>query len=261
VEALTKYFDGCEVRIIFDDSGNPWWVARDACEAIGLSKYRDAIARLADDERGSARLDTLGGPQEMATINEPGLYALILGCVPSFADSDPRKDEKTARVRRFKTWVTHEVLPSIRKTGSYSAPAAPQTLEQRALGVIADLKALCETQAAQLVEAKPKVEFVDRYVEATGLTTLSNAAKELGLGPRKFIGWLCALGVLFHQGGRIVAAQGLIDRGLFADRTGVADNGHKYGQVYLTPKGMAWAAEKWRASLGTQLTLAAEVVS
>ena len=121
--------------------------------------------------------------------------------------------------------------------------------------------ALIEQQKCELQLAAPKVAFCNDYADATGLTTLSNAAKELGIGPRKLTGWLCAIGACFHQGGRLVASQGLMERGLFADKTGVADNGHKYGQTYLTPKGLLWVAEKWAECVGPQPMLAAEALS
>lgn len=101
-------FDGLPVRLIQDVAGDPWFVAADVCAALAIGNNRDAIGRLDDDERDVVSTDTLGGKQEMGIINESGLYSLILGS---------RKPE----AKRFKKWVTSEVLPSIRKTGSYSA--------------------------------------------------------------------------------------------------------------------------------------------
>ena len=96
---------GFKVRTINDDRG-VWFVAKDVCEALGISKYRDAIAKLDDDERVSKRVDTLGGVQEMVSVNESGLYALI------FRSNKPE-------ARKFRKWVTSEVLPAIRKYGGY----------------------------------------------------------------------------------------------------------------------------------------------
>lgn len=95
------------VRVRMDESGNPWWIAKDVCEILGISKYRDAVARLDEDERGSVKVDTLGGEQSVTTVNESGLYTLVL-----------RSNKPEAKV--FRKWVTSEVLPSIRKTGGYS---------------------------------------------------------------------------------------------------------------------------------------------
>ena len=78
------------------------------CEILGISKYRDAITKIDNDESVSVKVDTLGGAQEMSVINESGLYTLIM-----------RSNKPEAK--KFRKWVTSEVLPSIRKTGSYNA--------------------------------------------------------------------------------------------------------------------------------------------
>lgn len=107
----TKFqFKGNNVRIINHDS-TPWFVAKDVCDVLGISTYRDAIASLDEDERESVIVDTLGGKQEMASVNEPGLYSLILRS---------RKPE----AKEFKRWVMHEVLPCIRQTGMYATQQA-----------------------------------------------------------------------------------------------------------------------------------------
>ena len=93
--------------------GEPWFVAADVCRALDIKNSRDAIARLDDDEKGVALTDTLGGKQEMSTVNESGLYALVLGS---------RKPE----AKQFKRWITHEVIPAIRRTGAYSVKPMSQ---------------------------------------------------------------------------------------------------------------------------------------
>lgn len=100
------------VRVVQVD-GEPWFVAADVCRALEISNSRDAVARLDDDEKGVGSTDTLGGKQGVQIINEPGLYTLVLGS---------RKPE----AKTFKRWVTHEVLPAIRKTGSYKTPTSQQ---------------------------------------------------------------------------------------------------------------------------------------
>jgi len=101
-------FEGRQVRIITDAQGEPWFVAADVLSTISLD--RKALERLDDDEKGVNSIHTPGGIQEMTTVNEPGLYALVFG-------------SRKAEAKRFKRWVTHEVLPAIRKTGSYAVPA------------------------------------------------------------------------------------------------------------------------------------------
>ena len=91
--------------------GEPWFVAADVCRALGLKNTAMAIERLDEDEKGVSSIDTPGGTQEMAIVNESGLYSLVLG-------------SRKPAAKRFKKWVTAEVLPSIRKTGAYIGPDA-----------------------------------------------------------------------------------------------------------------------------------------
>lgn len=133
------------VRIILQDN-EPWFVAKDICECLAISKHRDAISRLDTDERGSLKVDTLGGKQEMATVNEYGLYNLVLSS---------RKPE----AKEFKRWITHDVLPTLRKTGSYSLNI-PKTLPEALRAYADEVEQHNKTKA--LVEAqRPKVIFAD----------------------------------------------------------------------------------------------------
>jgi len=102
-------FESHALRVNLDAAGQPWFVAADVCAALDLPETHKAIARLDDDEKGRNSIPTPGGLQEMSVVNESGLYNLVLGS---------RKPE----AKRFKRWITHEVLPSIRKTGAYAAP-------------------------------------------------------------------------------------------------------------------------------------------
>lgn len=116
MELINFVFDDGErgargVRAVMID-GEPWFVAADVCAALHLPDTHKAVARLDDDEKGRNSIPTLGGDQEMTVVNEPGLYSLVLGS---------RKPE----AKRFKRWVTHEVLPSIRRTGAYVGAGAP----------------------------------------------------------------------------------------------------------------------------------------
>lgn len=113
--ALSFTFSAQTLRVVMRDS-EPWFVASDVCEALGIAETHRAISRLDDDEKGRHSVTTPGGQQEMTIINESGLYSLIL---------TSRKPE----AKKFKKWVTAEVLPAIRKTGRYvaTAPAAPST--------------------------------------------------------------------------------------------------------------------------------------
>ncbi len=111
-----------QVRTVTRD-GEPWFVAADVCRALELGNNRQALKRLDDDEKGVISTDTLGGEQKMNIVNEPGLYSLVLGS---------RKPE----ARAFKRWITHDVIPAIRKTGSYSVKPDTITIDVDTLKTI-----------------------------------------------------------------------------------------------------------------------------
>ena len=111
-------FETHTVRVIMRN-GEPWFIAKDVCDALGYALVPHAMRMLDDDEKGIHILDTLGGQQKVSVINESGLFTLVLRS---------RKPE----ARKFVKWVTSEVLPSIRKTGSYG-PALAQSQSVQAL--------------------------------------------------------------------------------------------------------------------------------
>ena len=104
----------------------PWFAGKDICEAISIANHKDALGRLDDDERRGSAIPTPGGTQTLTFVSESGLYNLIF---------QSRKPEAKA----FRKWVTSEVLPSIRKTGSYEAPAASRQRRTRGELVNADI--------------------------------------------------------------------------------------------------------------------------
>lgn len=105
---LMYSFRESKVRVVIQDN-EPWFVAKDVCEVLGLNDTAKAVLRLDDDEKGTNSIPTPGGVQKLTTINEFGLYSMIL-------------TSRRPEAKDFKRWVTHEVIPSIRKTGSYSKP-------------------------------------------------------------------------------------------------------------------------------------------
>lgn len=106
-------FDGRSIRVVVDSSGEPWFSANEICEVLGFANPHDAVARHVDsDDLGKREvIDAVGRKQLANHVNESGLYALIFGSTK-------------AEAKRFKKWVTSEVLPSIRKTGTYTAKSA-----------------------------------------------------------------------------------------------------------------------------------------
>jgi anti-repressor protein len=134
-------YNNHDVRTIEVD-GEPWFVAADVCAVLDLSNPSMAVASLDEDEKGLSTVDTPGGLQQVVVVNEPGLYSLILRS---------RKPEAKA----FKRWIIHEVLPSIRRTGSYTP--TPATQLDILAAAVAELQRV-ERESAAAVAAVREVE-------------------------------------------------------------------------------------------------------
>lgn len=162
-------YSGRQVRTVTRD-GEPWFVAADVCAVLGVSNPSQAMTYLDDDERDSTLISSEGGQERAANIiNEPGLYSLILRS---------RKPEAKA----FKRWVTHEVLPALRKTGRYEVMPAVPTSFADALELAAKQARELEVAATQIAELEPKAELADTYLIADKATRLvREAAKLLGM--------------------------------------------------------------------------------
>lgn len=153
-----------------EENGEPWFVAQDILEILDLN--RSSLASLDDEEKGVHTMDTLGGRQKVATINESGLYSLILRS---------RKPEAKA----FKRWITGTVLPALRKTGTYStAPAlTDDELIHQALSISATRVAALTERVAEL---EPKAEYVDIFVAGSDVMSFRTVASTLDISE----GWL-----------------------------------------------------------------------
>lgn len=170
------------VRVVTID-GEPWFVAADVARILGHSEAAAMTRTLDDDEKGLHTVQTPGGDQALSIVSESGLYSAILR-------------SRLAQARPFRRWVTSDVLPQIRKTGSYSA--TPQLSEdqivQQALAITA---ARVEKLTAQLAIAQPKADAFDRWLSSNvdyPVAIVANALAGLGadLGRNRLFAWLDA---------------------------------------------------------------------
>lgn len=215
-------FNGSEVRIVTRD-GEPWFVAADVCRILEIANNRDAVTSLEDDEKGVAITDTLGGSQKVQIISESGLFALIF------------KSRKAEAVK-FRKWVTSEVLPQIRKTGGYNLP---KTFPE-ALRLLADASEENDRLRLTVQEQAPAVEFVQKYVKATGLFGIRETAKILGLTQNAFIALCEDKRVLFRENGTLQPYAKWLEAEYFAIKTGES-NEHAFKQTRFTSRGIEWA--------------------
>ena len=217
---------------------NPWFVSVDVCTALGVS--RTAVRRLDEDEKGVRSMHTLGGTQRLAVVNEYGLYNLILGS---------RKPE----AKDFKRWITHEVIPSIRKDGAYMTDAVIEHLEENPelvpeyLNHLRDensrakeLRRQLDTVTGQLAIAQPKADYYNAYVNNEDALCFRYVAKELGVSERKLINYLLDKRFLYrdtHRDSRVFPRAGGRNDPLFLVRDFHTRSGHRGQYTVLTVVG------------------------
>lgn len=195
-------------------NGDPWFVGKDVAAALGFTNPRDAIStHVFDEDKGVESIDTLGGKQKMTVINESGLYALVFG-------------SRLKSAQRFKHWVTSEVLPAIRKTGSYQAPQGKELL---ALAVLEAQKTI-EEQSKAIERMKPKEIFADAVSTSQTSILIGDLAKLLrqngvDTGQKRLFEQLRNEGYLMKTGSsRNMPTQRYVADGLFQIKETVISN-------------------------------------
>lgn len=227
----------------------PWFVAADVAAILGYSATAAMTRSMDDDEKGVQILQTPGGDQSVIVITEPGLYEAILR-------------SRIPQAQAFKRWVKHDVLPAIRRTGSYAAPTA-MSFEEMTAAVIVGLQERIDAAEARAKELESPAGAWTALSAADGDFTVSDAAKTLArggitTGPRKLYDWLDAHGWVFRRGGRWQAMQSAVNSGLVVERiTGgyfdqqTGERKHGDPQVRITAKGL----ERLRAELTEERAL------
>jgi len=215
----------------------PWLVGKDVATALGYSNTKDALSAHVDDEdkRVIQRSEntTLEIPNRGLTIiNESGLYSLVLS-------------SKLPTAKKFRRWVTSEILPSIRKTGGYiqgQQELSPEELMAKALLVAQKTLEARDKRIADLSSQneimKPKADYFDRLVDRNALTNFRETAKQFGIAPKKFVSFLVENKFIYRdKRGRLLPAEGK-NYGLFEVKECVNDKNKWSGtQTLITPKG------------------------
>ncbi|MDB1547619.1 phage antirepressor KilAC domain-containing protein [Bifidobacterium adolescentis] len=231
-------FKGASLRTLTDEAGEPWFVAKDACDILELNNVTEALRPLDDDEKSNFRNSEVAqnGGRAPLIISEPGLYKLIMRS---------RKPE----AHEFQRWVTHEVLPQIRRTGGYiPATDADDDMTILAKAVMIGQRTMEQQQRkiaeqqTRIVELEPKARFADAVAASDGTCLVGELAKMLrqngmDIGQNRLFRLLQADGYLGKSGSnRNVPTQRAMDLGLFRIKETTVTHADGHTTVSRTPK-------------------------
>lgn len=234
------------IRALRDETGEPWFVAKDVCDALELTNPTVAVNSLDDDERAKFNLGRQG---EANIISEPGFYKLVMRS---------RKPEAKA----FQRWVTHEVLPSIRKRGGYMVEVPNETPEQTMARAILIARDTIERQRADIdmlagenAVLAPKAAMADAFLDADGAYTITQASGLLrqldGSMSRRRLFQLLRVDRMMEQRTNRATARA-VERGYLtniATSFTAPDGERRVRDPYalVTPKGLEWMARRYCA--------------
>lgn len=223
------------VSVLVDESGEPWFDAKDVCKVLGLSDPHQSCRYLDDDEKGRFSKPTPGGRQMALHVSEPGLYKLVM-------------KSRTPLAKRFQRWVTHTVLPSIRRHGAY---ATDETVDRiladpdfgiRLLTALKDERGRSAALEAENAELRPKALYADAVAASDGTCLVGELAKIMrqngvDVGQNRLFEWLRRDGYLGNSGcNRNVPTQRAMDMGLFRIKETVVTHADGHTTVTRTPK-------------------------
>jgi prophage antirepressor-like protein len=253
-------FEGTDVRTL-TKNGEPWFAGKDVCAVFGDSNHNRSLSRVLDEDKMPFAIDTAGGKQTITFVNETGLYDLLFSMQPQRAHHEGVRNEYPLETQRrieklaaFRRWVTHEVLPSIRKSGMY---ATTDTIEK----ILADPDFLIETlttlknervrnavlsetvnvQNQQIAEMKPKASYYDVVLNCKDAVAITTIAKDYGKSGQWLNDYLHNLGVQFKQGNIWLLYQKHAENGYTCTKThsypGSDGTIHSKVHTYWTQKG------------------------
>ena len=217
------------IRTMSDERGEPWFCAKDVCDALGYDQTHKAVKRHVEEGDGTKRpTPTTSGIQQMLFINESGLYSLILG-------------SKLESARRFKHWVTSEVLPSIRKQGGYMVAKADESDEVIVARALQIMQATLQRRDEEIARLKPKADYADQVLDSVSCLTTTQVAKGMGMTAMELNRILCEKGIQYGQSGQYLLYASYARQGLAQNRTrtflDLFGTVHTTSQLVWTEKG------------------------
>ena len=211
------------IRTISNEQGDVMFCAKDVAEALGYNNTMKAVRDHVDEEDKLRERIVLSGQNRQAIfINESGLYALILS-------------SKLESARRFKHWVTSEVLPSIRKQGGYMVAHPDETDEEILARALQIMKAAIESRDEVIAELLPRADYADEVLDSVSCITTTQLAKELGMTAQELNRRLCEMRIQYWQSGQYMLYAEYARMGLAKSRTHkrVMKHGTVLTELYL----------------------------
>lgn len=217
------------IRTMKDERGEPWFCAKDVCDALGYDQTHKAVKRHVEEGDGTKRpTPTTSGIQQMLFINESGVYSLILG-------------SKLESARRFKHWVTSEVLPSIRKQGGYMVVRPDESDEAIMARALQIAHATLMRRDEEIARLKPKADYADQVLDSVSCLTTTQVAKGMGMTAMELNRILCEKGIQYGQSGQYLLYASYARQGLAQNRTrtflDLFGTVHTTSQLVWTEKG------------------------
>ena len=212
------------IRTKSNGQGEPMFCAKDVCEALKHTNSRKAVVDLVDkdDVTRSYIIDSLGRKQRAIFINESGLYALILS-------------SKLESAKRFKRWVTGEVLPAIRKQGGYLIAKKGESEKEVMKRAMEIAKTTLAKRDEQIAKLKPRAEYADSVLDSINCVTTTQLAKELGMSAQELNRRLCEMRIQYWQSGQYMLYAEFARQGFAKSRTRrhVCKHGIVMTEMYL----------------------------
>ena len=212
------------IRTKSNKQGEPMFCAKDVCEALKPTNSRKAVVERVDkdDVTRSYIIDSLGTKQRAIFINESGLYALILS-------------SKLESAKRFKRWVTGEVLPAIRKQGGYLIAKMGESEKEVMKRAMEIAKTTLAKRDEQIAKLKPRAEYADSVLDSINCVTTTQLAKELGMSAQELNRRLCEMRIQYWQSGQYMLYAEFARQGFAKSRTRrhVCKHGIVMTEMYL----------------------------
>ncbi|MFM1533601.1 phage antirepressor KilAC domain-containing protein [Helcococcus ovis] len=211
---------------VIEKDGEFFFLGKEVAEKLGYSNTRDALARHVDiEDRADVGIHDGRQIRSMTAINESGLYSLILS-------------SKLPSAKRFKHWVTKEVLPSIRKNGGYIAGQEKLTNEEILAKAMLVANNVIEEKNQKIKELEPKANYYDQLVDKNLLTNFRNTAKQLNIPQKAFIDFLIANDFVYRDKHQRLLPYSRKNKGYFEVKEWISEDGRLVGiQTLITPKG------------------------